>query len=122
MARMTNAQREEERRIREEVLQQTLASEYPMRFLSTIKNALHENIGLSDVDVETKILEFFDNDTSIRYIVDTVYDPLTVHMIEDLEYTINRKRLKRELFEAEQKAREVALAKLTKEERTLLGL
>jgi hypothetical protein len=120
MARKTNAEKQAEQQAEREALEAKEAAEYSHRLMKALEEATVKNgYELTVRDGQFKLVNYSSDQT---YIFDPYYTPESFMNLEDLEDYLER--LEEERAEANRlyNLKKSALAKLTEEERNVLGL
>lgn len=119
MARETAAQRnarfDAERQARQEAMQ----ADYPTLLLDTLERATKLNYELKVVEAKFVVREW---NTSATWAMTPLYTEDSQDALESLVYDVESEEEKRAEADRRYQAKQTALAKLTKEERDLLGL
>jgi len=124
MARETAKARQEREAKELEALMQARRETYPRRFREAVASAVNEGFELTNVEVNFGKYTFNDRDTNESY---DVYDEFGLDgqsdwSLEDLEQAVASSVAVRAEQKRKIEVRQNALAKLSKEERELLGL
>jgi len=127
MARETAAQRRDREAAEQAERLAALVAQYPQRFLQALSDALREGVELSAVDPLNGLYTFtFPNDPYLSRMdvraVPRIIGWDDIWALERLEDKVNDMRVERQEAERRVEMRKNALAKLTPEERELLGV
>ena len=121
MARETKAQREareaEERRLQHEEDVRT----YPERLMLVMQRAVNHNFELTMREGKFVVYDR-DERRPDEHTMAVTYDGLSESMLSDLDWAVELKAKEEEERTRKERARQAALAKLSKEERELLGV
>ena len=122
MARQTKAEQQAEREEAQALQEAHEFAQYPSRLMAALEEATTQ----SNYELEVRDSQFTLRDRDSRR-PETVFLTLTHtrdsrEALDNLEWNLRGKAEEREEAERRRQARETALAKLTKEERELLGL
>lgn len=123
MARKTRAEMAAEREAFEAARRAEEATAYPARLMAALEEATQKNN--YELTVEQGMFALRDRDTSRwdnNLALPVAYNEDAQRNLENLEWDLRQKAADREEAERRYAAKQAALAKLSKEERELLGL
>lgn len=124
MARKTKAEKQAEQQAEREAFEARAAAEYSPRLMKALEEATVKNgYELTVRDGQFKLVDYiFLGERGYTYLFDPSYTPESLTNLEDLEYRLEQ--LEEERTEANRlyALKQEALAKLTDEERRVLGL
>ena len=122
MARKTKAERQAEAEAWAAATLALAQAEYPARLMAALELATRTNNYELSVENGMFVLRDRDQRRPTAVMLTTSYTLDNHTALDELEWTMRVKAEEREQAERQRQAREAALAKLTEEERKLLGL